>query len=87
MRVIAALTSFSHAYPGKLWLEILLVRGVNDRPEDIEALIEALRPMRIDRIQLNTVVRPPAEQFALPVSSERLDHRCPRPAPSPCPAG
>jgi Fe-S oxidoreductases len=48
------------------------VRGVNDRPEDIEALIEALRPMRIDRIQLNTVVRPPAEQFALPVSSERL---------------
>ncbi len=69
---IAGLTTFSHQYAGKLWLEILLVQGVNDAPEDVEALIAALRPMRIDRIQLNTVVRPPAEGFALPVSRERL---------------
>lgn len=71
-QVIAGLTLFSHEYPGKIWLEILLVRDVNDSAEDIEALVAALRPMRIDRIQLNTVVRPPAEPSALPLSRQRL---------------
>ena len=31
-----------------------------------------IRPMRVDRIQLNTVVRPPAETFALAVSPQKL---------------
>jgi len=70
--VIQGLTLFSHAYAGKIWLEILLVREMNDAPEDIEALIAVIRRMRIDRIQLNTVVRPPAEGFARPLSRDRL---------------
>jgi len=70
--IIAGLLLFSHAYAGKIWLEILLVRGMNDGPEDIEALVAVLRPMRLDRIQLNTVVRPPAEPFARPVENDRL---------------
>jgi wyosine [tRNA(Phe)-imidazoG37] synthetase (radical SAM superfamily) len=70
--VIDGLRVFSHEYQGKLWLEILLVQNVNDSDQDIEALISVLRLMRLDRIQLNTVVRPPAEPFALPVKSERL---------------
>ena len=70
--IIAGLQAFSHAYSGKFWLEILLARGVNDLPEDIDALIAAIRPMRVDRIQLNTVVRPPAETFALALPSQEL---------------
>ncbi len=70
--IIDGLTTFTHAYAGKLWLEILLAQGINDAPEDIEALIAAIGPMRVDRLQLNTVVRPPAEPFALPVAQERL---------------
>lgn len=70
--IIDGLTTFTHAYAGKLWLEILLAQGINDAPEDIEALITAIRPMRVDRLQLNTVIRPPAEAFALPVAQERL---------------
>jgi wyosine [tRNA(Phe)-imidazoG37] synthetase (radical SAM superfamily) len=69
---IEGLKIFSHQFAGKLWLEILMVQGLNDGPEDVDALIAALRPMRIDRIQLNTVVRPPAERFALPTDRERL---------------
>ncbi|HFC96909.1 MAG TPA: radical SAM protein [Thermosulfurimonas dismutans] len=49
---------------GELWLEILLVRGINDAPEDIEALRQALERIRPHRAQLNTVVRPPAEPWA-----------------------
>jgi len=70
--IIDGLTTFSHEYAGALWLEILLARDINDAFEDIEALIAAIRPMRVDRLQLNTVVRPPAEPFARPVAQERL---------------
>jgi len=70
--IIAGLQTFSHAYSGKFWLEILLARGMNDAPEDIDALITAIRPMRVDRIQLNTVVRPPAEIFAQAVPFPEL---------------
>lgn len=69
---IEGLRAFSHQFAGKLWLEILMVQGLNDGPEDVDALVAALRPMRIDRIQLNTVVRPPAERFALPTGRKRL---------------
>jgi len=70
--IIDGLELFSRDFPGKIWLEILLVRGMNDAPEDIAALVAALGRMRIDRIQLNTVVRPPAEAWAHPLSRERL---------------
>lgn len=72
-QIIDGLTVFSHEYGGKLWLEILLVQGLNDSDADIDALLPVLARMRLDRIQLNTVVRPPAEPFAHPVSRERLE--------------
>ena len=70
--IIDGLTTFTHEYTGALWLEILLAQDINDGAEDIEALIAAIRPMRVDRLQLNTVIRPPAEPFARPVAQERL---------------
>jgi len=70
--VIHGLTIFSHAYLGRIWLEILLVQNINDSDQDIEALVAVLRLMRLDRIQLNTVVRPPTEPFARPVNPGRL---------------
>ncbi len=54
---------------GELWLEILLVKGLNDAEEDIRALREAVAHIGPHRVQLNTVVRPPAESWATP-----LDH-------------
>ena len=70
--IIQGLILFSHEYQGKLWLEILLARGINDSDEDVEAMQAVLGKMRVDRIQLNTVARPPLESFALPVSEQRL---------------
>ncbi|MBM9536065.1 radical SAM protein [Desulfobulbus alkaliphilus] len=70
--IIDGLTRFSQQFPQQIWLEILLVRGLNDSPEDMEALQAAIAPMRIDRIQLNTVLRPPPEATALPLSHDRL---------------
>lgn len=70
--IIDGLVLFSQNFSGKLWLEILLVRDLNDAPEDIAALLRVLRRMRLERVQLNTVVRPPAEEWAYPLSRERM---------------
>lgn len=70
--IIEGLIQFSHEYRGKLWLEILLARGVNDSAADIEALRKVIGRMRVDRIQLNTVARPPLESYAQPVPQQRL---------------
>ena len=71
--IVNGLTVFSHEFAGTIWLEILLVQGLNDSDADIDALAPILARMRLDRIQLNTVVRPPAEPFAQPLSRERLE--------------
>jgi len=70
--IIQGLLDFSHEYKGKLWLEILFAQGINDSSEDVKALLEVTGRMRVDRIQLNTVARPPLESFAKPVSEQRL---------------
>jgi len=69
---IDGLVRFSHEYSGKLWLEILFSRGINDSDDDISALQGVIDRMRVDRIQLNTVARPPLESFARPVSEKRM---------------
>ena len=70
--VINGLRDFSRVYQGRLWLEILLVRDINAADADIDALLPVLTTLRLDRIQLNTVVRPPADPGARPVAEARL---------------
>ena len=70
--IINGLRDFSRVYQGRLWLEILLVRDINDADADIDALLPVLTTLRLDRIQLNTVVRPPADPGARPVAEARL---------------
>ena len=70
--IIEGLISFSRAFAGELWLEVLLAKGINDSEEDIAALLQVVARMRLTRVQLNTVARPPLEKYALPVSQERL---------------
>ncbi len=70
--IVEGIISFSREYPGELWLEILFVLGINDSEEDLQALLAVLLQILPDRIQLNTVARPPLEKYALPVSLETL---------------
>ena len=59
--VIRGLREFSRRYEGQLWIEVMLVKGMNDSEEDLLELKAILDTLRCDRIYLNTVVRPPAE--------------------------
>ncbi len=59
-QIIAGLEIFRREYGGKIWLEIFIVRGVNDHEEEIAALGRALQRIAPDKVQLNTLDRPPA---------------------------
>lgn len=71
-RVIAGLATFRRHFSGQVWLEIMLVRGLNDTPEQLERLKSAMDLILPARIHLNTVVRPPAVESALPVPPARM---------------
>ncbi|MCX6842664.1 MAG: radical SAM protein [candidate division WOR-3 bacterium] len=70
--VIEGLKLFRRYYRGKMWLEIMFVKGINDSVEHVIALRKAAHEIQPDRVQLNTVVRPPAEKFARPMSHDDL---------------
>lgn len=70
--VIWGLKQFRQEFPGEIWLEIMLVKGVNDSPDHIKGLRTAIEQIQPDKIHLNTVVRPPAEISAQPLSAEDL---------------
>lgn len=71
--IIQGLIRFRKEFRGQFWLEVMLVAGINDSPEHIRELKEAAAAIHPDRVQLNTVVRPPAEGFARPLTQERME--------------
>ena len=71
-RIIYGLVELRKKMRGTMWLECLFVKGLNDSKEEILALKKAISRINPHRIQLNTVVRPPSEDFSRPVSRKRL---------------
>jgi len=72
-KIIAGLKTFRQEFKGSIWLEVMLVKNINDSPSHIQKLKEVIEEIKPDKIQLNTVVRPPSEEFALPLSSKELE--------------
>jgi wyosine [tRNA(Phe)-imidazoG37] synthetase (radical SAM superfamily) len=72
-QIIQSLADFRSEYAGQIWLEILLCRGVNDGREEIEELQQAIRTIKPDKVQLNTVVRPAVEDYASTLLPDRME--------------
>ncbi len=72
--MIDGISLFCKEFSGQVWLEVMLAKNINDQPRDIEALKEAIVRINPERVQLNTVVRPPLENFAKPLTQEELSH-------------
>lgn len=70
--VLSGMVSFRREFQGQIWLEVFLLKRITaDRAQAgrMARLAEQLKP---DRIQLNTVLRPPAEKSALAVDSTTM---------------
>jgi wyosine [tRNA(Phe)-imidazoG37] synthetase (radical SAM superfamily) len=70
--IISGLVQFRKQYPGQIWLEVVFCRGLNDDKEEVERLGGIIEKIRPDRVHLNTPTRPPAEEFAYPLTTGRL---------------
>lgn len=72
-KFIDGLRKFRQEFNSAIWLEIMLVKGVNNSSSHIRKLKEAISKIKPDKVQLNTVIRPPSEKFARPLSLENLE--------------
>lgn len=69
--ILEGMIKFREEYRGQIWLEIMVVPGVNDDPEEIDLIKAAVEKIRPDRIYLNGAIRPPAEPMVkMPTKKE-----------------
>lgn len=70
--IIKGLEKFSHIFSGKLFIEILFCKNINDSPEHIKEMLDVLKNIKCSKVQLGSIHRPPAYSTALPVDDEFL---------------
>lgn len=71
-KMVDGLAGFTHCYKGEVWLEVLLLAGVTGIRDEVEKITSIIRRIELTRIQMNTVVRPPAKAFATPLSRNQM---------------
>lgn len=71
-RLLEGLQRLGRCKDTRVWLEVLLIKDLNDRPAQIAELKERIESIDPEKVQINTVVRPPVAADALPVPLERL---------------
>jgi len=71
-QLLAGLLDFRRAFGGQLWIDVMLVKNVNDSDQAIEGIARVLARVMPDRIHVTVPTRPPAERWVEPASRERL---------------
>jgi len=66
-RMAEGLRTFRREFTGQIWLEVLLLGGATGAQAEVEKIARLVEQIEPDKVQLNTVTRPPAEEFAAPV--------------------
>jgi len=72
--ILRGIECFSREYTGRLWIEVMLAAGINDSQDELRALADFLKRLACEKIQINTVTRPPAEKDCAPVSDSVLEN-------------
>jgi wyosine [tRNA(Phe)-imidazoG37] synthetase (radical SAM superfamily) len=71
--MIEGLIQFTEKFSKPVWLEVLLLSGITGVSAEVEKIAGLTRRIRPQRVQLNTVSRPPCEQFAHSLNAEQLE--------------
>lgn len=70
--IIKGLIAFRRHFRGRMWLEIMLVRGINDAPAYLRKIKKVTDLIEPDRIQINVPARTPAESWVKPPTRATL---------------
>ena len=71
-RMLDGIIQFRREFQGLLWLEVFVLGQITALPEQFSKIADCVDRIHPDRIQLNTVARPPAEPSATRVPTSRL---------------
>ena len=74
--IIHGLKLLRNEYQGKIWLEVMLVKDVNDTREELKKLKEIVSKLNVDKVQLNTVTRPPTDETTGRLTMDDLERAC-----------
>jgi wyosine [tRNA(Phe)-imidazoG37] synthetase (radical SAM superfamily) len=71
-RLIGGLIGFRQMYHGQLWIEVMLVRNLNDSEQALRDIAAIVRQIEPDQVHINLPTRPPAEPRVQPPDDEGL---------------
>lgn len=71
-RHIEGLVAFGRKYTGRLWLEVMLIAGLNDDEASLENLAAAIERIGPNEVHLVLPTRPPAEPWVRPSGEEGI---------------
>lgn len=69
-RLVNGMLAFRAEYAGKLWIEVMLVRALNDSTQALAGIAKVLHDIRPDAIHINLPTRPPAETWIQPADED-----------------
>jgi len=70
--MLQGIIDFRKEFNGKLWLEVMLVHGINDTEDALRDIQSAVNQIKPDRLYIVTPIRPPSESWVLPPPPEDI---------------
>ncbi|MCK4938062.1 MAG: radical SAM protein [Methanosarcinales archaeon] len=70
--MLQGLVDFRKEYSGKIWLEVMLVKDVNDSDKSLMEINDAIKQVKPDRIYISVPIRPPAKPGVRPPEPGRI---------------
>ena len=70
---VKGLITFSNVYKGKLVSETMLVKGLNDTPEELNQVVTVLKSVQPSIAYISVPTRPPAVKSVLPPDEEDIN--------------
>jgi wyosine [tRNA(Phe)-imidazoG37] synthetase (radical SAM superfamily) len=70
--VVEGMEKFRRDYNGEIWVEVMLVKGLNDTEKELKALKSRLEKIEPNQTYINVPIRPPAEPWAVPPDKESI---------------
>jgi len=61
--MIQGFIDFRKNFKGKFWIEIMIMKGINDSKEELLKIKEKIDLIKPDRIDINVPIRPPVEEW------------------------
>jgi len=69
---LEGLITFSEEYQGNLWVEVMLVKDLNDTEDQLSKIASVLKRINPDEVHIMQPTRPPVETWVKPTDEEGL---------------